>query len=191
MSVQDDRDHFQTGKLLVAMPSIGDDRFEHSVIYMCAHTSEGAMGIVVNRPLKAPTFEDLLEQLSIAPLPPARRIDLYAGGPVDNVRGFVLHTADWTSDASLHVDQGLALTASLDVLKVIAAGGGPRAGILALGYAGWGPGQLDSEIGNNVWLSVPADEQLVFDSDHETKWVRALGKLHIQPSQLSSVAGHA
>ncbi len=191
MGDYNDQDHFLTGKLLVAMPSIGDDRFAHSVIYMCAHTKDGAMGIVVNRPLKAPTFDDLLAQLSIAPLPPARRLGLYAGGPVDNVRGFVLHTADWTSDASLHVDQGLALTASLDVLKVIAGGGGPREGILALGYAGWGPGQLDSEIGNNVWLSVPADEQLVFDTDHDTKWTRALAKLHIHPAQLSSVAGHA
>jgi putative transcriptional regulator len=191
MSALHDQDVFLTGKLLVAMPAIGDDRFAQSVIYMCAHTREGAMGIVVNRPLKAPTFDDLLTQLSIEPLPPARRIALHAGGPVDNVRGFVLHTADWTSDASLHVDQGLALTASLDVLKIIAAGGGPRAGILALGYAGWGPGQLDAEITNNVWLSVPADESLVFDADHDSKWLRALGKLHIDPSQLSAVAGHA
>ena len=191
MGVLNDPERFLTGKLLVAMPTIGDDRFSHSVIYMCAHTQDGAMGIVVNRPLEAPTFDDLLEQLAIEPAPPARRLGLHAGGPVDNVRGFVLHTADWTSEASLQVDQGLALTASLDVLKVIAAGGGPRAGILALGYAGWGPGQLDAEITNNVWLAVPADEQLVFDTDHDTKWMRALAKLHIHPSHLSSVAGHA
>ncbi len=187
----DDADRFLTGKLLIAMPAIGDARFAHTVIYLCAHTEDGAMGIVVNRPLDTPSFDELLQQLAVEPAPPARRIGLYAGGPVDNARGFVLHTADWTSDASLRVDVGLALTASLDVLKAIASGGGPREGILALGYAGWGPGQLDAELTGNAWLSVPADESIVFDSDHDTKWLRALAKLHIDPLQLSSVAGHA
>jgi putative transcriptional regulator len=110
---------------------------------------------------------------------------------VEKARGFVLHTADWTSDASLLVDDGLALTASLDVLKAIAGGGGPREGVLALGYAGWGPGQLDAELTNNVWLSAPSDETLVFDAEHDTKWLRALAMLHIDPLQLSSAAGHA
>lgn len=191
MAKPDNSDRFLTGSLLIAMPSIGDGRFAQTVIYLCAHTPEGAMGIVVNRPLAAPSFDDLLKQLDITPLPPARRIRLCAGGPVDNARGFVLHTSDWTSDASLQVDDHLALTASLDVLKAIAEGGGPREGILALGYAGWGPGQLDAELSNNVWLSAPADETLVFDSGHESKWVRALAKLHIDPLQLSSAAGHA
>ena len=191
MTQTEDEDRFLTGTLLIAMPAIGDARFAQSVIYLCAHTEEGAMGIVVNRPLSAPPFEDLLQQLAIEPAPPARYIGLYAGGPVENARGFVLHTTDWTSDASLQVDEGLALTASLDVLKAIASGGGPRQGILALGYAGWGPGQLDAELIANVWLSAPADEMLVFDSDHETKWLRAFAKLHIDPLQLSSIAGHA
>ena len=191
MAKTDPLDPFLTGKLLIAMPAIGDDRFAQCVIYLCAHTADGAMGIVVNRPLGAPSFEDLLKQLEIAPNPPTRRIGLCAGGPVEKARGFVLHTADWTSEASLLVDDGLALTASLDVLKAIAGGGGPREGILALGYAGWGPGQLDAELTNNIWLSAPSDETLVFDTEHDSKWLRALAMLHIDPLQLSSAAGHA
>jgi putative transcriptional regulator len=182
---------FLTGQLLIAMPAMADPRFAQSVIYLCAHTPEGAMGLVLNRPLKSPSFEDLLRQLEVAPVPPARRIRLCAGGPVDNARGFVLHTTDWTGEGSLRVDDGLALTASLDVLKAIAEGGGPREGILALGYAGWGPGQLDSEIQQNAWLSVSADETIVFDADHDTKWRRAFAKLKIDPLLLSDVAGHA
>ena len=182
---------FLTGQLLIAMPAMGDPRFSQSVIYVCAHTPEGAMGLVLNRPIVKPSFDELLKQLDVAPVPPARRIRLCAGGPVDNARGFVLHTSDWIGEGSLRVNEALALTASLDVLKVIAEGGGPRSCILALGYAGWGPGQLDDEIQKNAWLSVPADEGLVFDGDHETKWRRALGKLHIDPLLLSDAAGHA
>ena len=182
---------FLTGQLLIAMPAMADPRFAQSVIYLCAHTPEGAMGLVLNKPLKRPSFEDLLRQLDVEPVPPARRIRLCAGGPVDNARGFVLHTTDWTGEGSLRVDDGLALTASLDVLKAIAEGGGPREGILALGYAGWGPGQLDHEIQQNAWLSVNADETIVFDGDHDTKWRRALGKLNIDPLLLSGAAGHA
>src|SRR3984957_18035497 len=184
-------DTFLTGQLLIAMPAMGDPRFAHSVIYLCAHTSEGAMGIVVNRPLQKPSFEALLRQLDVAPTPPARSIQLCQGGPVDNARGFVLHTTDWTGEGSLKVTEDTALTASLDVLKAIAEGGGPREGLLALGYAGWGPGQLDSEIQQNAWLSVPADDILVFDGGHDTKWRRALGKLKIDSLLLSGVAGHA
>ena len=182
---------FLTGQLLIAMPTMTDPRFAQSVIYLCAHSGDGAMGLVLNRPLVRPTFGDLLRQLEIAPVPPARQIRLCAGGPVDNARGFVLHTADWTGEGSLRVNDALALTASLDVLKVIAAGGGPREGLLALGYAGWGPGQLDTEIQQNAWLSAPADETLLFDNDHDTKWRRALATLRIDPVMLSSTAGHA
>ena len=180
-----------TGQLLIAMPAMEDPRFAQSVIYVCAHTAEGAMGLVLNRPIQRPSFDDLLKQLEVAPAPPARRISLCQGGPVDNARGFVLHTSDWTGEGSLKVNESLALTASLDVLKAIAEGGGPRAGLLALGYAGWGPGQLDAEIQQNAWLSVPADETLVFDDEHETKWRRALAVLHIDPLLLSGAAGHA
>ncbi len=133
---------------------MGDPRFAQSVIYVCAHTDEGAMGIVVNRPLASPSFSDLLKQLGVDPVPPARSIRLCQGGPVDHARGFVLHTADWTGDGSLRVDAQTALTASLDILKAIAAGGGPAQGMLALGYAGWGPGQLEAEFAQNAWLSV-------------------------------------
>ena len=182
---------FLTGQLLIAMPAMEDPRFAHSVIYLCAHTPEGAMGLVLNRPLQRPKFDDLLRQLEVAPVPPARRIRLCAGGPMDNARGFVLHTTDWTGEGSLRVDDAVALTASLDVLKEIAEGRGPRAGILALGYAGWGPGQLDEEMQQNAWLSVPADETIVFDGEHDTKWRRALAKLNIDPLLLSGAAGHA
>jgi putative transcriptional regulator len=182
---------FLTGQLLIAMPAMEDPRFSQSVIYLCAHTPEGAMGLVLNRPLQRPKFDELLRQLEVEPVPPARRIRLCAGGPMDNGRGFVLHTTDWTGEGSLRVDDAVALTASLDVLKEIAEGRGPREGLLALGYAGWGPGQLDAEIQQNSWLSVPADETIVFDGDHDTKWRRALGKLNIDPLLLSGVAGHA
>jgi putative transcriptional regulator len=173
------------------MPTMEDPRFAQSVIYVCAHTPEGAMGLVLNRPLDRPKFDDLLRQLEVAPLPPARRIRLCAGGPMDNARGFVLHTTDWTGEGSLRVDDGVALTASLDVLKAIAEGNGPREGLLALGYAGWGPGQLDTEIQQNAWLSVSADETIVFGDDSDTKWRQALAKLHIDPLLLSGAAGHA
>jgi putative transcriptional regulator len=180
-----------TGQLLIAMPAMADARFAQSVIYLCAHTEEGAMGIVLNRPIERPSFDDLLRQLEVEPLPPQRRIRLCSGGPVDNARGFVLHTSDWTGDGSLRVTDALALTASLDVLKAIAEGGGPREGLLALGYAGWGPGQLDAEIQQNAWLSVSCDERLLFDGDSDTKWRRALAKLKVDPLLLSGQAGHA
>ena len=180
-----------TGQLLIAMPAMEDSRFAHSVILLCAHTEDGAMGIVLNDPLPRPSFGSLLEQLEVTPVPPARQIQLCRGGPVDHGRGFVLHTSDWTSDSSLVVDDNLALTASLDVLQEIAAGGGPKEGLLALGYASWGPGQLDREMGENVWLSAPNTMDVLFDSDHDTKWRRALAILRIDPLLLSGVAGRA
>ena len=180
-----------TGQLLIAMPGMEDPRFAQSVVFLCTHTAEGAMGLVLNRPLAAPSFSDLLKQLDIEPVPPQRTIRLYHGGPVENARGFVLHTTDWTGEGSLRVDDGLALTASLDVLKAIAGGGGPRESLLALGYAGWSAGQLDNEMRQNAWLTAPADPDLLFDAEHETKWRRALAKLHIDPAHLASGAGHA
>ncbi len=180
-----------TGQLLIAMPLMESPHFVHSVIYVCAHTPEGAMGIVLNSPLESPSFDDLLAQLGVAPTPPSRRVALCRGGPVESARGFVLHTADWTGDGSLVVDDSVALTASLDVLKAIADGGGPREGLLALGYAGWGPGQLDSEMQQNAWLSAPADVGLVFDGDHATKWRRALAVLKVDPVSLSQFSGRA
>ncbi len=191
MSASVEPDAFLTGQVLIAMPAMADPRFAQAVIYVCAHTAQGAMGLILNRPLAEPSFDDLLRQLKIAPVPPARRIRLCAGGPVDHGRGFVLHTTDWTGEGSLKVTDELALTASLDVLKVIAGGGGPRQGLLALGYAGWGPGQLEAEMVQNAWLSGPADETLVFSSDHDAKWRQAMAVLKIDPLLLSEAAGHA
>jgi putative transcriptional regulator len=179
------------GQVLIAMPGLPDPEFEHAVIYMCAHTGDGAMGIIVNRPLAAPNFADLLVQLEVDPRPPARAIALCKGGPVDHSRGFVLHTSDWTGDGSLKVDGQVALTASLDVLKALARGGGPKEGILALGYANWGPGQLDEEIRRNSWLNAHPDLDILFDTDHQSKWQRALAKLRVDPGLLSSAAGRA
>jgi putative transcriptional regulator len=188
---EDDAECLLTGQFLIAMPGMNTSQFAQTVIYLCAHTPDGAMGIVLNRPLASPSFDDLLRQLDVEPVPPVRRIALFRGGPVDSARGFVLHTADWTSDGSLRVGNTMALTASLDVLKAIADGGGPRQGLLALGYAGWGPGQLDQEMQDNAWLSAPASMDLLFDGKHETKWRRAMALLRIDPLLLSGSAGHA
>jgi putative transcriptional regulator len=179
------------GQVLIAMPTLADPEFAHSVVYLCAHTQEGAMGLIINRPLQKPSFADLLRQLALGPKPPARAIALCKGGPVDNARGFVLHSTDWTGEGSLRVDDDVALTASLDVLKAIATGGGPRDGILALGYANWGPGQLDDEMRQNSWLNASADTDLLFGDAHGEKWARAMAKLNIHPGQLSSTAGSA
>ncbi len=181
-----------TGQLLIAMPAMNTPQFSQAVIYLCGHTVDGAMGIVLNHPLATPSFDDLLVQLDVLPAPPLRRIELLRGGPVDRGRGFVLHTTDWSGDGSLNVDGRVALTASLEILKAFADGGGPSKGMLALGYAAWGPGQLDREMQQNVWLSAPASSiDLIFDNEHGTKWRRALALLRVDPVLLSDVAGHA
>jgi len=180
-----------TGHLLVAMPQMQDPRFARSVIFMCAHTSEGAMGLVVNRLVESITFPDLLEQLGVEPAAPGTEILIHFGGPVESGRGFVLHTADYRQEGTLAINSGIALTATVDILRDIARGGGPRRRLLALGYAGWGPGQLDAEIQANGWLQVPADEQLVFGHDLDGKWERALAKLGVDFGRLSGAAGHA
>lgn len=180
------------GQLLVAMPGMPDPRFAKTVIYVCAHNTDGAMGLVVNRALDTLTFPALLEQLGIeVRLPRHRGISVHFGGPVETGRGFVLHTPDYVRDGTLVVDGQVALTATLDILRAIATGAGPRHHLLALGYAGWGPGQLDSEIRANGWLLVPADEDLVFDLDLDGKWRRAMAKLGIDPRMLLDTAGHA
>lgn len=184
-------DGYLGGQILIAMPSLLDPNFARSVICLCAHSSEGAMGIVLNQPIEALSFDELLKQLELEPVPPQRRIRLHQGGPVEGGRGFVLHTTDWSSDGSLHVNGDVALTASIDILKAIAGGGGPRLGLLALGYASWGPGQLEDEIQANSWLSVPPDEGLLFDADAADKWRQALAKLKVDPLLLSGIAGHA
>jgi putative transcriptional regulator len=182
---------YLTGQLLVAMPQMRDPRFARSVIYMCAHNADGAMGLVVNRRVGSITFDDLLQQLGLGPNRRNDEIRIHFGGPVEQGRGFVLHSADYQQSGTMRVDEGVALTATLDILKEMAAGGGPRRTLLALGYAGWGPGQLDAEIQANGWLQVPADEGLVFDDNLDNKWERAIGKIGVDFSMLSGDAGHA
>jgi putative transcriptional regulator len=182
---------YLAGQVLIAMPAMQDPRFAKSVICLCAHSPEGAMGLVVNKAIASLSFDDLLSQLGLEPVPPQRRIRLLQGGPVEGGRGFVLHTSDWSSEGSLKVTGELALTASVDILKAIAGGGGPRRGVLALGYAGWGPGQLEEEIQRNAWLSAPPDENLLFDEADDGKWLAAMAKLKINPLLLSGTAGRA
>ena len=182
---------YLTGELLVAMPQMQDPRFARTVVYICAHTADGAMGLVVNKLVDSVSFPDLLEQLNITGRSTARDIRIHFGGPVETGRGFVLHTPDYVQDATLVIDDTMALTATVDILKAIADGTGPRSSLLALGYAGWAPGQLDDEIQANGWLSVPADRQLVFGEDLDSKWERAMGKMGIDFSMLSGDAGHA
>ena len=180
------------GQLLVAMPQMLDQRFARSVIYLCAHSEDaGAMGLVVNKLLNSLTLGELFSQLDISP---SRIVDtrpVHFGGPVEAGRGFVLHTSDYNEEATLVVDGNIAVTATLEILRAIAKGQGPRHSLFALGYAGWAPGQLDAEIQANGWLSVAADDDIVFASDHDGKWRRALAKLGIDLSMLSTDAGHA
>ncbi len=182
---------YLTGQLLVAMPAMRDPRFAQTVVFMCAHTAESAMGIVINRPLVGLRSVYLRPQLMVAPSPPLRGRRRHAGGPVEPGKGFVLHTSDWAQDSSLVVDKQFALTSSVEVLKAVARGEGPRLGILALGYAGWGAGQLDEEILQNAWLSVPAAESFVFADDLGAMWRGALSALKVDPLLLSGAAGRA
>ncbi len=179
------------GSLLVAMPQMNDPRFERAVIYMCAHNNEGAMGLVVNKLFEQLSFPDLLDQLNITTGPRTQQIRIHFGGPVESGRGFVLHSDDYVREGTMLVNSGFALTATIDILRAIADGEGPRSSILALGYAGWGPGQLETELAANGWLHVPADPELVFGGDLDHKWMLALSRIGINPSVLSSEAGHA
>lgn len=185
------------GQMLIAMPAMGDERFSRSVIYVCAHSTEGAMGIIVNQPAADIKFPDLLVQLEV--IPSAERIELphnevkvLKGGPVETGRGFVLHSADFfIENSTLPIDEGICLTATLDILKAIANGNGPHDAVLALGYAGWAPGQLEQEIQENGWLHCAADPELIFGADTDGKYDKALRKIGIDLGMLSSQAGHA
>jgi putative transcriptional regulator len=187
------------GQMLIAMPTMRDERFARSLIYMCAHSSEGAMGIVVNHAAGNIKFPDLLVQLDVIPakdliqLPrKAGAVKVLKGGPVETGRGFVLHSADFFIEGStLPIENGICLTATLDILKAIAHGEGPQSAVLALGYAGWAPGQLENEITENGWLNCEADSELIFGTDIESKYEKAMRKLGIDLGKLSSEAGHA
>lgn len=191
MSFTLERQTYLAGQLLVAMPGMLDPRFAKTVIYLCAHGPEGAMGLVINKVLDSLSFPDLLDQLGINFVGGSEHIAVHFGGPVETGRGFVLHSPDYVQEATLVVDGEVALTATVDILRAIASGMGPRHHLLALGYAGWGPGQLDSEIKANGWLNVQADEDLVFGHDLDGKWERAMAKIGIDPRMLSDMAGHA
>ncbi|MEM7295069.1 MAG: YqgE/AlgH family protein [Pseudomonadota bacterium] len=185
-----------TGQLLVAMPSMGDTRFDRAVILVCAHSAAGAMGLIVNKRARALAFSELARQLGLvaadsdALLLP--EMPIYFGGPVETGRGFVLHSRDYTRNSStLSVSGHFAMTATLDALEHIADGEGPLRRILALGYAGWGPGQLEDEIAANAWLTAPADEDLVFSVCDEGKWDAALKTIGVDPRLLSDASGRA
>lgn len=180
-----------TGQFLIAMPQMPDPRFEKSVIYICVHNAEGAMGLVVNKLFEGISFTSLLNQLDIEVTQPARELTVHFGGPVESGRGFVLHSADYNCEGSMQVSDQVVLTATVDILRAVAEGQGPQNAILALGYAGWGPGQLDQEMQQNGWLHAPADNRILFDTDQERKWERALASLGINLSMLSADIGHA
>lgn len=181
-----------TGKMLIAMPGMPDPRFEYSVIYVCAHSEDGAMGLIVNKPSADVSFENLIDQLSIENTANLTGIKVYFGGPVELGRGFVLHSPDFQSEmTTLNVDDGFAMTATLDVLDSIAQGAGPDNSLIFLGYAGWGPGQLENEIAANGWLTCDAHPDLVFNTANTDKWEAALASLGVSPLALSAEGGRA
>jgi putative transcriptional regulator len=188
----DNGDNFLEGKLLIAMPGMTDPHFEKSVIFMCAHSSEGAMGIMINKPVAGLSFHDLMEKLDLNVKPDTPDFPILYGGPVETGRGFVLHSGDYeSSEATLPVSEDISLTATLDILRAMADGRGPQHAIFALGYAGWTAGQIEDEIRRNGWIHCDCDPELLFDAELDTKWSAALRKLGIDASGLSPHAGHA
>ncbi len=190
--------HLLSGQLLIAMPGMSDTRFDKSVIYMCAHSEQGAMGLIINKAAPLMRFGDLLAQLDLLPgSPPDCTPDMLAmpvlyGGPVEQERGFVLHSSDYLSgEASLSVSNSIAITATIDILRDMASGRGPARSLLALGYSGWAPGQIEDEIQRNGWLTCEADDEIVFRLDFAQRYNAALRKLKIDPAMLSSMSGHA
>jgi putative transcriptional regulator len=181
------------GDMLVAMPSIGDPRFERSVIYMCAHGPNGAMGIIINKRMRDLTFESLLDQLQIeTPQNDKTDMPLYVGGPVEPGRGFVLHSGDYEErGTTIMPNASFAITATVDILSALAKGEGPAKSIIALGYAGWQPGQLDRELNGNGWLTTHATADLLFETSDDKKWSAALASLGIDVAALASDVGHA
>lgn len=185
-------ENFLEGKLLIAMPGMSDDRFAQTVIFICAHSSKGAMGIVINKPIPGLSFDHLMEQLEIPLADRMADCPVLYGGPVESGRGFVLHTDDYEgSESTLPVSEEISLTATLDILRDIAKGKGPKKAIFALGYAGWDAGQVEAEFHRNGWLHCDADPSLVFSGDMESKWKTALARLGVGPGGLVADAGRA
>lgn len=191
MARKDEDTGYLTGQLLIAMPQLQDTRFERSVIYLCVHNEDGAMGLVVNHLSEDLTFPELLEQVGVELKPETVSMPIHIGGPVETGMGFVLHTNDYEQANTIKVNDFISLTHTVEILKDIADGQGPRQAMLALGYAGWGAGQLDDEFQENSWLSVPADEALIFEGSQRDKWQRSIAKLGVDVSLLSGEAGHA
>jgi putative transcriptional regulator len=182
------------GQILIAMPGMADPRFDRSVILICAHSGDGAMGLIVNKPLEDLSFSGLLEHLKIPVVPKGRDIRVVLGGPVERGRGFVLHSSDWRRnrvEGTMVIPGGFEMTATMDILEALARGGGPDKALLALGYSGWGPGQLEAEIARNDWLTCDPAEGLVFGPDDRVKWSAALRGMGIDPLSLSASAGRA
>ena len=182
---------YLTGKCLISTLQVNDDNFAKSVIYICSHTQNGAMGFVINKKIKEFSFADLDTQLPIDFKNPSTPIDLYQGGPLDKVRGFVLHSTDYLREDTLEPGGGIAISSSMEILTDIAFGAGPKSNIIALGYANWAPNQLEQEIINNQWLVVPASPELVFKTKDEDKWQTALNIAGIDLARLSTTGGHA
>jgi putative transcriptional regulator len=182
-----------TGQLLVSMPQMSDPFFDHSVVYLCTHSEEsGAMGLIVNKTIDSLTLDELYAQLKIEPVLHSNRPQpVYFGGPVAPGHGFVLHSADYHEEGTLAIGDEFAMTATLDILRIKGKGGGPLQCLVAIGYAGWGPGQLEAEMQANGWLVVAADTELVFDVEDDRKWQRALAKLGVSPEMLSGDSGRA
>lgn len=192
MTQHDRSEHDLTGKMLIAMPGMGDPRFVHAVVLLCAHSHEGAMGLIVNKRVPDLSLDDLLDQLEIERGTGSRGVAVHFGGPVEGGRGFVLHSRDYAGrPGTIEIDAAFGMTATKDILVDIAKGQGPRDTLTALGYAGWGPGQLESELQQNAWLTVDGDAAIVFDADDHGKWARALKKLGIDPLMLSAEGGRA
>ncbi len=185
------KDGYFDGQLLVATPTVSGDVFQHAVIYLFAHSAHGAMGIIINKPLEMVHSGALFQQLGIDTTPQSGDISIYLGGPVEENRGFVIHSQDYNTGDSLCHDNRISLTASTQVLRDIAAGKGPRNRMLMIGYAGWGPGQLEAEIEANSWITVPATPELLFSTDDDAKWALAAKSLGVDMSRFSSFAGHA
>jgi len=180
-----------TGQMLIAMPGMADPRFEKTVILICSHAPDGAMGLVINRLFGDLSFGALLNQFDIAPLSGEENRLVHYGGPVEPVRGFVLHSADYKKEATTEIGPDLCLTATVEILRALAEGCGPARSLLVLGYAGWAAGQLEAEIQANGWLTAPADLDIVFDVDTDKKWRRALACLGVEEALLSTDIGHA
>lgn len=182
---------YLTGHFLIAMPHMQDPRFKEAIIFLCGHDNQGAMGLVINKLIKSVTLDDLLQQLNLPKSPTVLNLDIHYGGPVEIGRGFMLHSTDYMTDVSVPVLKNVALSSTTVVLEDLLKGQGPKNILLALGYAGWSASQLEGEIKQNGWLTMPADAALIFDTEPDTLWKRTLRTLGITPSNLAPAAGHA